>query len=170
MADGHLTTTQLFRQKENAPRSLSVATILGEILRLAGGKSLAEAFEELLDRHQWIYDFVDRLGDHLTLKYEDMVAGRIAPLEAYLGLSLDRQVEVRLEPDHVTRTKGHGDWRNWFLEEDVEYFRPIVNSYMERFGYSADWRTSENPVICEAHCSGFVARTVRKRTASSARF
>ena len=52
LADGHLTTTQLFRQKENAPRSLSVATILGEIPRLAGGKSLAEAFEELLDRHQ----------------------------------------------------------------------------------------------------------------------
>ena len=111
---------------------------------------------------------MDRLGDHLTLKYEDMVAGRIAPLEAYMGLSLDRQVEVGLEHDHVTRTKGHGDWRNWFLEEDVEYFKPIVNSYLERFGYSADWRISENPVICEAHCSGYVARTVRERSASSA--
>ena len=160
---------ELLRRKENAPRSLSVATILGEIRRLAGGKSLAELWEELQDRHLWIYNFVDRLGDHLTLRYEDLVDGRIAPLEAYLGLSLDRQVEVGSEHDHVARTKGHGDWRNWFLEEDVEYFKPIVNSYLEHFGYTADWRISENPVICEAHCSGYVARTLRKRTASSAK-
>lgn len=149
------------RRKENAPRSLSVVTIRREILQLAG-ESIAENRQERLDRHQYVYDFEDRLGDHLRLKYEDMVDGRIAPLEAYLGLSFDRQVEVGCEHDHVTRTKGHGDWRNWFLEEDVEYFKPIVSSYMERFGYLADWRISKNPVICEAHCSGYVARTVRK--------
>lgn len=134
---------------------------------MAGGVSLAEAVEELKTHHQWIFDFESRLGRYLPLKYEDLVDGRLAPLQSYLSLALDCDVKVDPAHDHVARTRRHGDWKNWFLEKDVEYFKPATEEYLLHFGYPTGWEVVEHPKIPSAHASDYVLRTVEKRRRTS---
>ncbi len=153
----------LLRRKESDPRSISLSEVLGEILRLAGGKSLAEAIDELHEHHRWIYRFADDLGGHFQLKYEDLVDGHIGALEAYLGFPLCKSPRVDSENDHVLRRRKHGDWMNWFLPDDVRQFRSVTEEYLAHFGYPLDWQINSDPVIRPEHCSGYVERTVGKR-------
>jgi len=46
---------------------------------------------------------------------------------------------VALEHQLVARSKTHGDWRNWFLKEDVEYFEKFFGWYINEFHYPTDW-------------------------------
>ena len=159
---------ELLRRKEADPRSIPMIEVIRGILRLADGLSLAEVTEELHEHHQWIYQFAERLGGHLRLKYEDLVDGQIDKLESYLDLSLGRNPQVDAENDHVVRTRKHGDWKNWFLPADVEHFRNIIEDYLKHFDYPLDWQLNSNPVILPEHSSGYVERTVEKRRQAAA--
>ena len=65
--------------------------------------------------------------------------------------------------DHVTRTKGSHDWKNWFTEADIAFFRPQLAGYMQTYGYADDWALSDAPCIRPEHGSEFVRRSVAIR-------
>ena len=109
-------------------------------------------------------DFHREQGEFLVYKYEDLVAGRYAPVEQLLGLALPPGEAVPApQYEHVARTKGSGDWRNWFAAEDVAYFRPFMLPYLSRYAYPDDWSLASEPSIRPEHASEYVLRTVGHR-------
>jgi tetratricopeptide (TPR) repeat protein len=81
--------------------------------------------------------FSARRDQALLLHYEEMSAGELSSVWSYLGRS--QGCDAILPPEHsfVARTRGFGDWKNWFTEDDVEFFGalPAIRGYAENFGY-----------------------------------
>jgi hypothetical protein len=84
--------------------------------------------------------FLDRLRAEgwFIWRYEDLVDGKWDELEAYLGRLLPRTTEVRGNFRHVARSQAHSDWRRWFTDEDVSFYRPVFHDYLTAQGYDAD--------------------------------
>jgi hypothetical protein len=159
---------ELLRQKEHTPRSVSLRRILDEIMR-AANNSLASLTAWMHRQHEWLLGFEGRLHSHYRIKYEDLIDGAVTGLEEYLEFPLSGSAEVAAEHDHVPRTKQYGNWRDWFVEEDVAYFRPIFVAYLERHGYAPEWQLNESPRIRPEHCTEYVARVIDKRKAEMRR-
>ena len=103
-------------------------------------------------------EFHDRYPEMLAMKYEDVVDNQLEPIEKYIGFFLNGNSLVDAQYENVIRTKSYGDWRNWFLPEDVEFFKPIFKNYMERYGYRQDWDLNLSPRILPAHCSEYAEK------------
>lgn len=74
------------------------------------------------------------------LKYEDLMDGKTEGLNEYLGFEINRAVQVPEKLNRVVRSKKYGNWRSWFTEEDVKFFRPLLEPYLEYFQYNSnDW-------------------------------
>jgi hypothetical protein len=137
------------RQKEQNP----TAVPFHEIYRWTGDRGGPENVEELATsegtRYERMLEFVRALGsDWFIFKYEDMVDRNLDALSAYLGREIGPAAELPLDDRLKVRTKGYGDWRNWFVQEDVEIFRPIYTPYMNLVGYdSDDWALNPDPTI-----------------------
>jgi len=67
-----------------------------------------------------------------------VVDGRLDAVNDYLGLTLAGDVAVPDEHRRVVRTRGYDNWRRWFTEEDVAFFRPIISEFLDTMGYDAD--------------------------------
>ncbi len=100
-------------------------------------------------QNSW-YDILSRASDQIigqmhVLKYEDFVDENFSRLNEYLGLALTGATRVPDEHRRVVRTRSYGNWRRWFTSEDVEFFRPILQDFLDKMGYDAsDWKL-ENP-------------------------
>ncbi len=141
-----------------------------------------EVFElgiELMDRDvHWSWDkylerfaVAERLNDTydcFVLRYEDFTDNRLDRLSDYLGLRVRPIVPERVEEQygHVVRTATHGEWRNWFVGSDIDFFRPLFKTYMDAFGYDDDWSLAPSPVIPPETASGYV---LARRPAAKAR-
>lgn len=153
----------LLRQKETNPTALSVRRILHGILSLGSEQTIDELLSWIVLQHRWLFEFEDRLPFHHRQRYEDFVQGEMDDLAQYLALRLTGDAVVEKEHDHVPRTLGSGDWKNWFLDEDIECFRPLLRPYMARYGYPDDWETNATRTIRPEHCSQYVERTCLKK-------
>jgi hypothetical protein len=145
-----------FRAKEDDPTSMS----------------FREVFElgiELMDRDRnWTWEkyferfaVAERLNDTyecFLLKYEDFTDHRLDRLSDYLGLRVETIVPERVDElnGHVVRSATHGEWRNWFVDSDVDFFQPRCKTYMDAFGYDDDWSLPPDPVIPPETATGYV--------------
>jgi hypothetical protein len=84
-------------------------------------------------------------------------------LASYLGFALPGKAVVAREFKRVVRTKGYGDWRNWFEQSDVAFFRPLMSDYMHQYGYRDDWDLSDKGPILPEYGSKYVERIVRQK-------
>jgi hypothetical protein len=157
----------LLKQKEEAPESVAVIRILEQILPTTSRTSLDSLGAWIVRQHKWLFSFESQLDDHYVLRYEDLVDGKIEELECYLEMPLHGEAIVDRVHDHVVRTKSYGNWRHWFLEQDVRFFQPLLSEYIQHYGYSNEWHLHERPVIDPRHCSEYVARVVVKRRGRS---
>ena len=96
------------------------------------------------------------------LKYQDIVDRRLGALEQYLGFPLADTREVDEKFERVARTKGAGDWKNWFLPEDVDFFRPRLREYMEELGLAEDWDLPPSPELKPENGSEYVMKLARR--------
>jgi hypothetical protein len=152
--------TDALRLKEANPGSISVLGLVHLFNRLVGQDWLSR-FTRLT---KTALDFHDEDDDFFVYCYEDFVAGQYEALEKYLGRKIpDGETSVAEQYEHVVRTKKAGDWKNWFTEEDVNYFRPHLAPYMQRYGYPDDWTLAAEPHINPEHGSEFVRRSVMIR-------
>jgi hypothetical protein len=158
----------LLRQKERDPRSTSLVRILGRIIDANPDNSLERLTLWMRRQLAWLIEFEARLDDSHRLRYEDLVTGHLHGLESYLQMPCGGSSTVEAEHAHVPRTKSYGNWRSWFTEEDVAYFRPVFTPYMSHYGYADEWRLDDSPTIPAEHCSEYVERAVRKRKSGAA--
>jgi hypothetical protein len=113
-------------------------------------------------------DFVNILKDDwFIFKYEDLIEGNSDELNNYLGFEIKNDAEVpkSTKKAKVARKKTYGDWRNWFLEEDVQVLKPTYLPYIKTIGYDCDdWSVSAQPSIEPEFSSIYMKRLVRENT------
>jgi len=155
---------RLLESKESDPERLSLLDFLAARLRLGNSQQSLEEWSESYRRSvEFSMRFPDRYPSYHQIKYEDLISRQTAGLEAYLGFALSGDTKVPPAHERVVRTKGQGDWKNWFLPADVEFFKPLFSPYMERFDYAPDWELSKKPRIAAAHSSQYAEKIMRQR-------
>lgn len=159
---------RLLRRKEADPRSVPVRALLETFAELNGEQFSFEGWAADYAQHsvRAPLDFHDGHPDLFVCKYEDMIDGRLAGLEDYLGLRLSGDGSVPAELGRVVRTKGYGNWRDWFTAGDAEALRPVLRPYLERYYGGDGWELSARPSIPAEFGSGYVERIVNERRAS----
>jgi|GEM_PF-1101156 len=147
------------REKEADPSSHSVKALHELADRLGIGSSpWAGVVNQMQKQQRMIID-----QDFFVLHYEDFVDGRLDAASDYLGLSLaGKQTTDDGWKNHISRSLKHGEWRRWFLDEDIEYFGNMFGEYMERFGYT-DWEREADPTIDPSTSSDYVVGKAVKR-------
>jgi hypothetical protein len=146
-------------QKQRNPAGLPLIELLKVLSNLSGEDML----ERFVIRHRAGLEFDILHRNYFVYKYEHFVAGQSSGLEEYLGFALNFNVNVDATHSRVARTKGAGDWRNWFTEQDVEYFSDIYHDYLVKYGYDVKWELSPEPEILPEYSTEYVMRLVRER-------
>jgi hypothetical protein len=156
----------LVLKKEQDPESVS----FHEICRYTGHNGWPRSVDDVIEEEQKRYgpmcDFVKRLGnDWFLFKYEDMVNQKFNALNDYLGFKVQNEAEVPIGTgkEKVVRKKAYGDWRHWFVKEDVTVFKPVLLPYMQVVGYDCDdWNLSNEPAIEPRFSSEYMQGLSRK--------
>jgi len=153
------------RAKEESPQSISMLELFKLQQRLAGMRlSALRLVETYLQGLRFAVQVSRRHGPGLfRVKYEDIVDRKFNALEQYLGFPLAAVSEVAPQHARVARSKGYGEWRNWFLPADVDYFRPRFAEFMEEFAYADEWSLAEQPAILAKNASGYLRRLADER-------
>ena len=158
----------LLRQKETAPTSVSVHDLLREIVACTGW-STEELLKWITRQQRWLVTFESKRQFHV-LRYEHFVAGNYSKLESYLGIDLTDSVPVvPTTHSHTARTRSFGNWKSWFVEADIELFRPVFEDYISRHHYDPSWQLDALPVISPEHSSQYVRRIIDRRRKIAAR-
>lgn len=124
--------------KERSPASVPFHRLHSE-----DPAALAEHAAEQKRKLDELSAFLNRLRAEgwFIWHYEDLVDRNWADLEAYLGVPLQGAEDLRGNFRHVARSQAHSDWRRWFTDEDVAFYRPVFEEYLSAQGYDAnDWR------------------------------
>ncbi|MFZ5802461.1 MAG: sulfotransferase family protein [Candidatus Omnitrophota bacterium] len=146
----------LLRDKEKSPRQGSFLQ-LALYVRQYSEFSLRSCFQPFEMMLRW-----DTAGA-FVYHYEDLCEGRFSALEDYLGFKLNGQCKVPSLHARVGRTRSFGSWRDWFTQEDVDYFREPLGSFMKRFGYDPDdWDLRSEAVIPSEHASLYFLKLVNE--------
>ena len=156
----------LVLEKERDPKSVS----FNEICRYTGHNGWPRSVDDVIEEEQKRYgpmcDFVKGLGnDWFLFKYEDMVNQKFDVLNVYLGFKVQSEAEVPIGTgkEKVVRKKSFGDWRHWFVSEDVALFKPALLPYMQVVGYDCDdWNLSTEPAIEPEFSSEYMQGLSRK--------
>ncbi len=149
------------RSKERDPGSIGVVELYEMLESLTESPSYLDAFPRV---HRSAVKKWERLSDvyHLV-RYEAFIDGETSDLSDYLGFEVTPDVEVDARWQRVTRSKGYGDWKHWFLDADLEYVRAEAAEFMHAFGYDQDWHTDDDPAIEAETTSDYVEYIVSLR-------
>lgn len=151
----------LLRRKETDSTAISLLNLLAMLRDDFTPAAFAAFVSAMLAA---VIDLADAPFRFFVLPYETMIAGHLEELEKHLGFPLAGTREVDPEFRRVERTRSSGNWRDWFLPEDVAYFRPLFDTFLRRFGYDADdWTPSDHRTILPSHCSEYALRVMNER-------
>lgn len=161
-SEASLEILKLLRQKEKDPDSVSMVKLFNSIRFGPNSNFEINVNNRMLLLNRFI-DFHDSNRDFFLLRYEDFIDGNLGDLEDYLGFKLVGSSDVGANLRRVVRTKGYGNWKNWFTDEDVNKFRPIFEVFMNRYGYLDDWKTNLVKKIDPEHCTVYALRNLNER-------
>jgi hypothetical protein len=124
---------QKFLAKERDPDSISVLELFDAIAPLMAKPGGATAARTVAYKAASFVAPEDT--PFFRTRYEDFVDGRLSELGCYLGfeVSADFQTPERLQ--RVRRTESHGYWRNWFTDDDYDFFVTAKHDELIRMGY-----------------------------------
>ena len=148
-------------QKHRDPGSISLVELQSRLSPLLRIDNL-----EPYNRRRARSDFGAEHPDYFAYKYEDFIAGRYDALEDYLGFKITFSGAVDAKHNRVARTKDAGGWRDWFTPEDVEYYRPLWQEFLVKYGYDPDWELSASPRIAAEHSTAYVKRMLEEGVTS----
>jgi hypothetical protein len=153
------------RKKEKDPESISLLDLYQLRTELSGFTFSKKSFFDLFRGHSECFmDFHRKNEDYFLIKYENFIDKNFSNLEKYLSFSISETSTVPLGLKRVERTKGYGDWKNWFTKDDVDFFKPLFKDYMEKYKYDFnDWLTNEDKKIEPEFCSLYVERIIEEK-------
>jgi hypothetical protein len=130
--EGYRRAYAALERKVAAPEAVGTMALYDEVAALAGRAPLG-VFRRL---HEVQNAYEAAFSPH-RLRYEALLDGDALPaLEAYLGLSLDNDdVEVPQSYARVARSRGYGEWRNWFNADDLAFADAQWGAHIAALGY-----------------------------------
>lgn len=147
------------RDKQRNPLSLSFCELIAVRDSLNADSFLA--------MHQRWRDFSVRCEQETKEKflflYRDLIGQHFSALESYLGFPINPAEHNNHLLDRVRRTSSRGNWRAWFTPADVEFLRPQLSPYMQRYGFEDDWQLDLNPLIPYEYGPGYVEQNIREK-------
>lgn len=149
----------LLEEKERNPTDVSMVRLLEVMATLDHGVELLPGF---LDRQELVRRFLTLYPEYHRVSYAGFVDGAVGDLEDYLGFPLTGSGRVDSHT-RVTRTRGYGDWKNWFTAEDVAFFRPLLDDYVRLAGLPDDWELAATPTVPTEFASAYVRRIVEEK-------
>lgn len=156
----------LIRRKQADPGSLSILSILHRLESMAGRKGLPKNYR---DGATLTAKIMLGHGDRFWMfGYDELVEGRFERLSAFLGVEVTPDFEVDGQHGYVSRSKGSGEWRSWFLAEDIDYFvREVADDYVV-MGFDPTETADPNPQINPKTGSNYVQKQVDRLIARRA--
>lgn len=149
-----LSVIEKIKEKEKNPQAIA----LKDLFTLFNVEDFLTNFSHYLEISAQMNLIYDNLA---ILKYEDFIQNKINPVENFLGFNLRKDFKVDKKLNRVIRTKNSGNWRQWFTKEDVDYFKPIINSYLQRFDYDAtDWDLVSTQIPSE-YASDYILKVIK---------
>jgi hypothetical protein len=149
----------LLEKKERDPGSVSLLELIAARLR-SRNHSLQTWKNSLSGNLEYFLEFRRKQNDFFYYKYEDFVQGKTEALEGFLGFPLSGDAVVVKALDRVVRTKKSGDWQNWFLDEDICFFKPVFQAFMHELGYEGSWSLPDRQIILPSHSSEYVRKNL----------
>ncbi|MGL6211608.1 MAG: hypothetical protein ACRC14_17440 [Paracoccaceae bacterium] len=149
---------ELIRQKQADPRSISVLAILQAVSQMAGRDDVPDNFRS----NAVLPANIQREhGDQFWMfPYDDLVEGRFDRLSAYLGLEVTPEFEVDGQHGYVSRSKGSGEWRSWFLPEDIAFFALDVADDYTLMGFDPSETADDDPQISPGNSIDYARKQV----------
>jgi hypothetical protein len=151
-------------QKQQDPASISLVELQSRLAPL-----LRNGVRMHQNRGATTSDFGAQHPGYFVYKYEDLIVGRFDELERYLGFTITFSGEVDAKHKRVARAKEAGGWRDWFTPADVEYYRPLFQDFLIKYGYDLDWTVNPNPQITAEHSTLYVQRMLEEGIAARRR-
>lgn len=145
---------RLTKMKEEHPHDLPFYSLFStSIVRNEAWKKRQE------DQLKGVDQFIDaaKSKDWFILKYEDFMDGKTEELSDYLGLAVSLEESKDNRFAHVARSKGHGNWRRWFTSEDVEFYQPLYQWFLDKHGYGDDWKLDGSPHLHASEGSEYMS-------------
>ena len=150
---------KLLKEKENDPASISFLELVEKADQIGFGSLNYKMVSEML-----LYqNYAISTNNFFSLKYEAFVSNEFDSLSKYLGMPVAGNEP---QPDwlkHIERSRGYGEWRNWFTPRDVEILRPLLQTAMGKIGYNDDWELPETQVIEPSTSSEYVISNFDRR-------
>lgn len=139
---------ELVERKVVDPQSVRLKDIAGAMLRgMFPEKAGDPAYPNdgriqrlILDGCDWQTAFLKQVSDVVVVRYEAFIERDLGELETRLQFPLRGSGEVEAEHRRVARSKGKGEWRKWFTEEDHTFFSHPISGYLETWGYCPDYQ------------------------------
>ncbi len=151
----------LIIKKEKQPNSVSVRELGKYLVNDKGVNMFLYLLRGMISN---TVDFREKYKDYFIVKYEDLITGEISHLEDFLGFKLVKENEVDSKFSRVVRSKSSGSWRNWFTEEDIVFFKPLLMKYLQKYDYNTtDWEINPRPTILPENASRYVLRILNER-------
>ncbi|MCH8526407.1 MAG: hypothetical protein LAT79_04510 [Kiritimatiellae bacterium] len=133
--DGFRAAAGLLEEKINNPGGLSCTDLVRGIRSAALKKPLDLSPVKILSFNFTLLDAFRKEVKPFVVRYEDIVTNQLQPLTDFLGLEALCQTEVDPAVQRVRRTKGSGEWKHWFTEEDLIEFERELGEQMRRYHY-----------------------------------
>ena len=150
----------LIRQKQADPGSLSVLAILRALEGMSGRDNLLTNFRDnavMPARIQRTY------GDRFWMfAYDDLLNGCFDRLSAYLGIEVTADFKVDSQHGYVSRSMSSGEWRSWFLPEDIAYFAHDVAEDYVLLGFDPTESADPTPQISPETSSDYAHQQVER--------
>ena len=146
---------QLFREKEQSPDSISIVGMIRQMSLITDRPNLLEAVRS----NSLLPAKIKRESgnDYFMMPYDDLVSGQFDPLNKYLGFAVSADFEVAEQHAFVVRSKSSGAWKDWFLEEDVQFFARDVADDFRILGFDPDVEPNARRSIDPKTSSEYVA-------------
>jgi hypothetical protein len=144
----------LVKRKEADPTSVNITDIWDVVYAPGMYKKRLEEEYEQLDH------IISNLDDSwFILPYEHMVDGYLSTLNDYLGFETVLDQEVPDKFSRVVRSKAYGNWRNWFTEQDIEFYKDTIGQFISKYcPHVDDWDISSSPRLESTKGSGYMQR------------
>ncbi len=153
---------ELLLQKEKNPASVNLYSISSISIR--GGKSASlERYKATIKNENHMFSETASKLHHQNwhlVKYEDIVSQNNTALNEYLEFEISDDINFQRRAFlRTARSKTYGNWRNWFTEDDVIFFKPVFEECLEILGYDAqDWELNSEQQIDSSKSSSYIIK------------
>ncbi len=146
-----------FQKKEENPESISCVELFS-IFNKGAPDLIRKNIYQMLDEAVKISE----KKSVFTFKYEEMIDKNVEDLEKFLGITLKNWPEPQGWTSKIARSRGYGDWKNWFTNRDIAFFGECINGFLEKWNYDVTWELNKVRKISPDSCTKYIFKLTER--------